>query len=161
AERPCSVWRSPRRQPARRGPSTPPSRGGVARGTGTCGRTSTTAGLPTASAAGGGRATSSATSASHPGTITPVQPPGPLTPDPRPAGAYQRPFGPAQATRLLQRAGFGAVPGQAEQLATLGLVGAVRSLPRPSGGATLHGPAPVDGDGNPIAPADAWGHDHL
>ena len=63
--------------------------------------------------------------------------------------------------RLLDRAGFGAVPGQAEQLASLGLVGAVQSLTRPSGAATLTGPAPVDDDGNPIAPADAWGHDHL
>jgi hypothetical protein len=81
--------------------------------------------------------------------------------DPRPAGAYKGPFGTAQARRLLERAGFGAVPGQAEQLATLGLVGAVESLTRPAGAATLHGPAPVDGEGNPIAPADSWGHDHL
>src|SRR6478609_976186 len=29
--------------------------------------------------------------------------------DPRPPGAYQGPFGPAQAKRLLDRAGFGAV----------------------------------------------------
>ena len=63
--------------------------------------------------------------------------------------------------RLLNRAGFGPVPGQAEQLASLGLVGAVQSLTRPSGAAGLHGPAPVDDDGAPIAPADAWGHDHL
>jgi hypothetical protein len=79
----------------------------------------------------------------------------------RPAGAYQGPFGVEQATRLLNRAGFGAVPGQAERLASLGFVGAVQSLSRPSGAATLSGPAPVDDDGNPIAPADAWGHDHL
>jgi uncharacterized protein (DUF1800 family) len=81
--------------------------------------------------------------------------------DPRPAGAYQGPFGVAQAKRLLDRAGFGAVPGQAEQLTSLGLVGAVQSLTRPSGAATLHGPSPVDDDNNPIAPADAYGHDHL
>jgi len=81
--------------------------------------------------------------------------------DPRPPGAYQGPFGAAQAKRLLDRAGFGAVPGQAEQLATLGLVGAVQSLTRPSGSATLRGPAPVDDDNNPIAPADSYGHDHL
>jgi hypothetical protein len=85
----------------------------------------------------------------------------PINRDPRPAGAYQGPFGPAQARRLLERAGFGAVPGQAEQLAGLGLVGAVQSLTRPSGTAGLHGPAPVDDDGNPIAPADSYGHDHL
>jgi hypothetical protein len=82
-------------------------------------------------------------------------------PDPRPAGAYQGPFGPAQAKRLLDRAGFGARPGQAEQLASLGLLGAVHSLTRPSGAASLHGPSPVDDDDNPIAPGDAYGHDHL
>jgi hypothetical protein len=79
----------------------------------------------------------------------------------RPPGSYQGPFGTAQATRLLNRAGFGAVPGQAEQLASLGLVGAVHSLTQPGGGAVLSGPAPGDDDGVPIAPADAWGHDHL
>ncbi len=88
-------------------------------------------------------------------------PVAPVNPDPRPPGAYQGPFGAAQAVRLLNRAGFGPVPGQAEQLASLGLVGAVRSLTRPSGAAALSGPAPVDDDGNPIAPADAWGHDHI
>ena len=91
-----------------------------------------------------------------------VQPVAPVVNlDPRPPGAYQGPFGREQAVRLLDRAGFGAVPGQAEQLASLGLVGAVQALTRPSGPATLTGPPPVDDDGNPIAPADAWGHDHL
>ncbi len=85
----------------------------------------------------------------------------PPTVETRPPGAYQGPFGPAQATRLLNRAGFGAVPGQAEQMASMGLVGAVHSLTRPSGSAKLSGPPPVDDDGLPIAPADAWGHDHL
>jgi hypothetical protein len=88
-------------------------------------------------------------------------PPAPVNRDPRPAGAYQGPFGREQAVRLLNRAGFGAVPGQAEHLASFGLVGAVQSLTRPSGAATLSGPPPVDDDGLPIAPADAWGHDHL
>lgn len=78
-----------------------------------------------------------------------------------PAGAYQGSFGVAQATRLLQRAGFGPRPGEAERLASLGLLAAVHSLTRPSGGARLAGPAPTDDDGNPLAPADAWGHDHL
>ncbi len=85
----------------------------------------------------------------------------PILGETRPAGAYQGPFGAEQARRLLNRAGFGAVPGQAEQLASLGLVAAVHSLTRPSGGVALSGPSPVDDDGNPIAPADAWGHDHL
>jgi hypothetical protein len=81
--------------------------------------------------------------------------------DPRPAGAYQGAFGLPQAVRLLERAGFGPTPGQAEGLVSLGLLGAVQSLTRPSGAAVLSGPAPVDDDGEPLAPADAWGHDHL
>lgn len=90
--------------------------------------------------------------------------PAPAAPpafDARPPGAYQGAFGQTQAVRLLQRAGFGPVAGQAEQLASLGLVGAVQSLTRPSGAASLSGPPPRDDDGNPLAPADAWGHDHL
>jgi hypothetical protein len=85
----------------------------------------------------------------------------PVNHDPRPPGAYQGPFGVEQAVRLLNRAGFGPVPGQAERLVSLGLVGAVQSLTRPSGGPTLSGPAPIDENGVPIAPADAWGHDHI
>jgi uncharacterized protein (DUF1800 family) len=85
----------------------------------------------------------------------------PLNSDSRPPGAYQGPFGVEQAVRLLNRAGFGPVPGQAEHLASLGLVGAVQSLTRPSGAATLSGPPPVDEEGVPIAPADVWGHDHI
>jgi len=87
--------------------------------------------------------------------------PAPAVGDPRPPQAYQGAFGVPQATRLLQRAGFGAVPGQAEALVSLGLVGAVESLTRPTGPAVLTGPAPTDDEGNPLAPADAWGHDHL
>lgn len=74
---------------------------------------------------------------------------------------YRGPFGRAQAERLLWRAGFGPRPGQLEVLAERGLRGAVLSLTRPSGPATLSGPAPVDEKGRPIAPLDAWGHDHL
>ena len=104
-------------------------------------------------------------------------PPGhPHEPGPRPVPRPQRPgapaapapfkvygghFGRLQATRLLNRAGFGPRPGQAEALAKKGLKAAVHSLTRPSGPAVLSGPAPVDGEGTPIAPADAWGHDHL
>jgi hypothetical protein len=79
----------------------------------------------------------------------------------RPFGLYKGTFGRLEATRLLNRAGFGPTPGQAERLAKLGLRKAVLSLTRPSGAAVLRGPAPVDEDGEPIAPADAWGHDHL
>jgi hypothetical protein len=79
----------------------------------------------------------------------------------RPAGSYAGTFGVPQATRLLTRAGFGPGPGEAAALASIGMVAAVQSLTRPSGGAVLSGPPPVDDEGNPIAPADIWGHDHL
>ena len=87
----------------------------------------------------------------------PPAPPSQSTPD-VPICTSQ--FGVAQATRLLWRAGFGPKPGQAEALAQLGLVAAVHSLTRPSGAATLVGAEPTV-DGMPIAPYDAWGHDHL
>lgn len=73
---------------------------------------------------------------------------------------YSGPFGPVQAERLLWRAGFGPRPGEAAQLARLGLRGAVRSLTRP-GGQTLTGPPPVLQDGQPIAPYDTYGHEVL
>ena len=72
---------------------------------------------------------------------------------------YRDAFGPAQAERLLWRAGFGPRPGEAEALAGRGLEAAVRSLTRP-GPERLSGPAPVDDKGHPLAPRDAWGHDH-
>jgi len=89
----------------------------------------------------------------------PQHPPAPASP--AKFGVYSGPFGRLQATRLLNRAGFGPAPGQAEALAAKGLRAAVHSLTRPSGSAVLSGPAPVDADGVAIAPADAYGHDHL
>ncbi|MFN8161292.1 MAG: DUF1800 domain-containing protein [Solirubrobacterales bacterium] len=86
-------------------------------------------------------------------------PPRPASP--RPFGVYRGEFGRLQAARLLNRAGFGPRPGEAEKLAKMGLEKAVLSLTRPSGAARLAGPEPVDGDGVPIAPADSYGHDHL
>ena len=100
-----------------------------------------------------------ATAPSAPGPAAPTAP-API-PDVRPPGAYQGAFGAPQAVRLLQRAGFGPTAGQAEQFASLGLMGAVQSLTRPTGSARLSGPAPRDDEGRPRAPADAWGHDHL
>jgi uncharacterized protein (DUF1800 family) len=73
---------------------------------------------------------------------------------------YAGAFGAAEAERLLWRAGFGPRPGEAQALAGRGLVGAVRSLTRP-GREKLIGPAPHDDDGVPLAPVDAYGHDHL
>jgi uncharacterized protein (DUF1800 family) len=72
---------------------------------------------------------------------------------------YRGPFGTPQAERLLWRAGFGPRQGEAEALAKRGLDGAVRSLLDP-GPEKLVGPRPHDDKGRPLAPADAWGHDH-
>jgi len=74
---------------------------------------------------------------------------------------YQGRFGTQQAERLLWRAGFGPRPGEAGKLARKGLKDAVRSLTRPRGKPRLVGPEPHDEDGLPLAPADAYGHDHL
>ena len=73
---------------------------------------------------------------------------------------YRGPFGPAQAERLLWRAGFGPRPGEARRLASKGLRAAVLSLTRP-GPEHLHGKPPTDDGGLRLAPADAYGHDHL
>jgi uncharacterized protein (DUF1800 family) len=72
---------------------------------------------------------------------------------------YSRAFGTAEAERLLWRAGFGPRPGEAARLAKLGLEGAVSALLAPPAFAAS-GPPPTD-RGFPIAPADAFGHDHL
>ncbi len=69
-------------------------------------------------------------------------------------------FRAAEAERLLWRAGFGPRPGEAEALAKLGLNGAVHSLTHPHH-EKLVGRAPHDDNGLPLAPYDAWGHDHL
>ena len=73
--------------------------------------------------------------------------------------AFGGSFGAAEAERLLWRAGFGPRKGEAEALARLGLDGAVRSLVAPAR-EQLVGPAPHDEKGRPLAPYDAWGHDH-
>jgi len=81
----------------------------------------------------------------------------------RAAGAlpeYRGAFGLEQAERLLWRAGFGPLPGQAAELARRGLRGAVMSLTRPASRA-LVGPPPRLQTGQPIAPYDVWGNDVL
>jgi hypothetical protein len=96
-----------------------------------------------------------------PDTGTPPPPP-PVDPPPAPDPlVYHGPFGLAQAQRLLWRAGFGPKPGDAEALAAMGLQAAVRSLTRPSGAETLVGAPVTLPNGEPFAPLDAWGHDHL
>ena len=73
---------------------------------------------------------------------------------------YRGEFGVAQAERLLWRAGFGPRRGEARALAALGLDGAVRSLTHPAP-EKLVGKTPVADKGRPLAPAHAYGHDHL
>src|SRR3954468_20039975 len=80
----------------------------------------------------------------HPSPIK-TKPVTPVSPS-VPPGAYTGGFGLEQATRLLNRAGFGPKAGQAEQVAAMGLTAAVYSLTRPSGAANLVGPAPHDDD---------------
>ena len=77
-----------------------------------------------------------------------------------PVPVYSGTFGKEQAERLLWRAGFGAREGEALKLSKLGLAGAVHSLTRP-GAEQLLGPEPHDEKGGPLAPQDAYGHDHL
>src|ERR687893_815963 len=73
---------------------------------------------------------------------------------------YRGEFGPAEAERLLWRAGFGPRRGEAQALAKRGLDGAVRALTKP-GRQRFVGPPARDEKGRPLAPRDAWGHDHL
>jgi uncharacterized protein (DUF1800 family) len=73
---------------------------------------------------------------------------------------YAGKFGQPEAERLLWRAGFGPRRGQAASLAGLGLDGAVQSLTHPPSEKWI-GPSPHDEKGRPLAPADAYGHDHL
>ena len=76
------------------------------------------------------------------------------------APVYRGPFDAPQAERLLWRAGFGPRRGEAEALAKQGLDGSVHALLHP-GNERLVGPQPHDDKGLPLAPYDAWGHDHL
>jgi uncharacterized protein (DUF1800 family) len=96
--------------------------------------------------------------------LQPVPPPPGGAPGFRltsPIAVYSGPFGVREAERLLWRAGFGPSPGHAQALAAMGLHGAVAALTRPQGAPTLTGAEPTDGDGNPLVPDDAYGHDHL
>jgi hypothetical protein len=66
----------------------------------------------------------------------------------------------AGAQRLLWRAGFGPTPGAAAALAGQPLQQVVYGLTRPSGPAVLSGPEPVEEEGHPLDPVNAWGQDH-
>ncbi len=88
----------------------------------------------------------------------PASPPAPSgAPPPTVSSA---PLSLQQADRLLWRAGFGPTPGQTAALAGQPRQQVVFNLTRPSGAPTLNGPEPVDDDGYPLEPANAWGHDH-
>ena len=73
---------------------------------------------------------------------------------------YAGEFGVEQATRLLWRAGFGPKPGEAERLAKLGLERRrpLADAPRPR---AARRPGAARRQARPLAPHDAWGHDHL
>jgi hypothetical protein len=90
--------------------------------------------------------------------LAPASPPAPSSTPPPTLGSP--PITLDQAHRLLWRAGFGPTPGQAEALIGQPLEQVVFSLTRPGGPATLVGPEPVDEEGNPLDPANAWGQDH-
>ena len=95
------------------------------------------------------------------GMELPLPPASPPAPSSAPVPAVgSPPLTLAQAQRLLWRAGFGPTPGQAEALVGQPLEQVVFSLTRPSGAATLTGPAPVNEEGEPLQPASAWGDDH-
>ncbi len=91
----------------------------------------------------------------------PVAPASPPAPSPSPAPAVgSSPLSFQQAHRLVWRAGFGPAPGQIDALVGQPSQQVVFSLTRPSGPATLTGPEPVDEEGNPLDPVNAWGEDH-
>ena len=73
---------------------------------------------------------------------------------------YSGPFGPAEAERLLWRAGFGPRRGEEFQVAQRGLEGAVAWLTKP-GADRLVGKHPLGSDGRRLAPEHKFGHDHL
>ena len=73
---------------------------------------------------------------------------------------FSGPFGVAEAERLLWRAGFGPRVGEAEELAALGLAGAVHKLTNP-GAEHLVGPEPRTEHGARLSPYDVWGQDHV
>ena len=97
-----------------------------------------------------------------PVTPTPASPPAGSSPpaNNQPVPTFTEPTTIQHMRRLLWRAGFGPTPGQAEALVGQPLQQVVYSLTRPSGAATLTGPEPTESNGDPLAPADAWGDDY-
>ena len=99
----------------------------------------------------------------HLGAVTPALPSAPSSPpspSSAPPPARLGPLSEAWANRLLWRAGFGPRPGDVQALTGKRIEAAVLSLTRPSGPANLVGPEPVEEEGHPLDPIDAWGQDH-
>ena len=103
-----------------------------------------------------------------PAPIGQVAPPAPVTapvapppPVDTPVPVLTQPPSAADIRRLLWRAGFGPAPAQVAKLQGKSHEAAVLTLTRPQGAAALVGPEPRDERGRALAPADAWGHDHL
>jgi hypothetical protein len=94
------------------------------------------------------------------GVGLPTAPAAPPPPSNAPVAAAPAILTQAGANRLLWRAGFGPTPGQAATLAGQPVQQVVYGLTRPSGPAVLSGPAPVEDEGSPIDPVNAWGQDH-
>jgi hypothetical protein len=103
---------------------------------------------PGTDAHGGKPASGAAPAATHRTPSTGMIPP---VTRPTPHGA----LGPAEATRLLWRAGFGPRPGDVERLVALGLDGAVDTLLHPPA-ARLEGPEPTGAAGAPLDPVGRW-----
>ncbi|HEY1457129.1 MAG TPA: DUF1800 domain-containing protein [Solirubrobacteraceae bacterium] len=95
-----------------------------------------------------------------PGAPLAVLSASPPAPSSTPVASLGAPISLAQARRLLWRGGFGPTPGQAEALVGQPIQQVVHGLTRPSGSAVLSGPEPINDEGHPLAPADAWGEDH-
>lgn len=98
--------------------------------------------------------------ATPPPPVAPSSPPAPYA-IPSPIAVYQGTFGRTQAERLLWRAGFGPSPGWSDAFASFGLEGSVNSLVFPQGAEAFVGAEPTDNNGDPLAPEDLWGHDHV
>ncbi|HXB63850.1 MAG TPA: DUF1800 domain-containing protein [Solirubrobacteraceae bacterium] len=94
------------------------------------------------------------------GVALPVAAANPPAPTSQPVAKAPAILSAQGAQRLLWRAGFGPRPGEAQALAGKPLQEVVYWLTRPSGEATLSGPAPVNEEGKPLDPLHEWGDDH-
>jgi hypothetical protein len=94
------------------------------------------------------------------GVALPIVSATPPAPSSAPVPAHEVPLSPADAQRLLWRAGFGPGSEGVQSLVGQPIQQAVYGLTRPSGEAVLTGPAPVNEAGESLDPIDVWGEDH-